>query len=81
MNMKTDCFYVFENKPVAIISQRLQESSGRWMAKVRHIMRRCDKHGNILDKDDIEEVFCDKLQELTPNIRIHAFNDCLAYMD
>ena len=95
--MKTDCFYVFQNKPVAIV-EMLPDNGGRKMAKIRHIQRKADRHGNISDTEEMEDVFCDCLIELTHkvaddlikkyyrtigecNMRIHALNECLSYME
>jgi hypothetical protein len=36
--MKTDCFYVFENKAVAIV-EMLADDGGRQRARIRHIQR------------------------------------------
>jgi hypothetical protein len=84
----TGCFYVFENRPVAI-KEILHPVSDRLMVRIRHIQRTL--------KDKQEDVFFDCLQILTPelaeeiiekynrtigecNVRIHAFNECLRYM-
>ncbi len=85
--VKTDCFYLFDGRPVTI--EKILPFDGRRRVEIKHVQRTLKGKHEEVDFDCLEEL-TDKLANETIakynrtirecNVRIHAFNECLRYM-
>ena len=86
--MKTDCFYVYAGRPVAI--EKLLDGD---MAEIRHIQRDLDNLTEVVPCSHLTELTqkmavtnINKLCELRDqqagkyNMVIHAYEECMRYM-
>lgn len=87
--MNLGCFYVFENQAVSI-KEMLGDVAGRQMVRIRHITRTKNEAEEDVFADCLQELtpnlaktiikkYNKKIGEC--NVRIHAFEECLRYMD